>query len=226
MHDFKEDAWVCRGTLLPHPMEVEGPVSGFTPFHNVNCPQASLFFPCRHLFFVLPLLSSIVELLSPSPYNIEISYPQRSTDGVTFGHNSNCLQCKTLLHCHDPDLLCLCCELQSAAAKTVNDTVISLCKDCIDSQENCPQLELSLLRGATAVRMQWLFTTCNNCFYHMHCPNIKDVLTLSVLTKKIFCTWSKQGCFCCTGFDHSSAGGPQGAQDLLCVMKMNCFLTK
>ncbi len=31
-----------RGGLVPHPMEVEGAVAGFTPFHNTNCPQASI----------------------------------------------------------------------------------------------------------------------------------------------------------------------------------------
>ena len=30
---------LCRGTLIAHPMEVEGAVAGFSPFHNVNCSQ-------------------------------------------------------------------------------------------------------------------------------------------------------------------------------------------
>ncbi|KAK9839426.1 hypothetical protein WJX81_001424 [Elliptochloris bilobata] len=28
-----------RGTLMVHPMDVEGAVLGFTPFHNINCPR-------------------------------------------------------------------------------------------------------------------------------------------------------------------------------------------
>ena len=28
-----------RGTLVAHPMTVEGAVLGFTPFHNINCPR-------------------------------------------------------------------------------------------------------------------------------------------------------------------------------------------
>ena len=31
-----------RGTLVAHPMTVEGAVLGFTPFHNINCPRVSL----------------------------------------------------------------------------------------------------------------------------------------------------------------------------------------
>ncbi|CAL8463354.1 g2888 [Coccomyxa elongata] len=30
--------FACRGTLIAHAMDVEGRVSGMTPFHNVNCP--------------------------------------------------------------------------------------------------------------------------------------------------------------------------------------------
>ena len=37
--------------------------------------------------------------------------------------------------------------------------VTSLCDDCI-AQTSCPFTELCLLRGATAVRMQWLVTNC------------------------------------------------------------------
>lgn len=29
----------ARGTLVAHAMDVEGRVSGMTPFHNINCPQ-------------------------------------------------------------------------------------------------------------------------------------------------------------------------------------------
>ena len=31
-----------RGTLVPHPCEADGPVVGFTPFHNPSCPHVSL----------------------------------------------------------------------------------------------------------------------------------------------------------------------------------------
>ena len=37
-------------------------------------------------------------------------------------------------------------------------TVKSLCDDCFGYQEICPYIELSLLRGTTAVRMQCLVT--------------------------------------------------------------------
>lgn len=30
-----------RGTLIAHPMDVEGAVLGFTPFHNINCPRVT-----------------------------------------------------------------------------------------------------------------------------------------------------------------------------------------
>ena len=33
---------LCRGTVVAHPMEVEGTVAGFSPFHNVNCAQVLL----------------------------------------------------------------------------------------------------------------------------------------------------------------------------------------
>lgn len=32
---------MCRGSLVPHLMSVDGHVKGFTAFHNVNCPQVS-----------------------------------------------------------------------------------------------------------------------------------------------------------------------------------------
>ena len=38
------------------------------------------------------------------------------------------------------------------------DTVNSLCNDCFDYQQICPYIKLSLLRGTTAVRVQWLLT--------------------------------------------------------------------
>ena len=33
-----------RGVLLLHPMFIDGPVTSFTPFHNVNCPRGFLYF--------------------------------------------------------------------------------------------------------------------------------------------------------------------------------------
>jgi len=33
-----------RGMLRMHPMSVDGPVTCFTPFHNVNCPKGFLYF--------------------------------------------------------------------------------------------------------------------------------------------------------------------------------------
>lgn len=34
-----------RGTLMAHPMSVEGAVLGFTPFHNINCPRVRVSLP-------------------------------------------------------------------------------------------------------------------------------------------------------------------------------------
>lgn len=44
--------FAARGTLVPHPMDVEGAVQGFTPFHNINCAR------------VLPLACVAYALLS------------------------------------------------------------------------------------------------------------------------------------------------------------------
>lgn len=30
-----------RGTFIPHPMDVEGPVFGMSPFNNLNCPEVT-----------------------------------------------------------------------------------------------------------------------------------------------------------------------------------------
>ena len=57
-------------------------------------------------------------------------------------------------------------------------TVTSRCNDCFGSQQNCPYTKSSLLRGA----MQ------SECSVHqLHCPDIKDVLTLSAVKKRTYC---------------------------------------
>lgn len=40
--------FASRGTLVAHAMDVEGRVSGMTPFHNINCPLVLdfAFLPC------------------------------------------------------------------------------------------------------------------------------------------------------------------------------------
>ena len=45
-----------RGELRCHPMSIDGSVSTFSPFHNVNCPQGFLYFnrKCELRICVLP----------------------------------------------------------------------------------------------------------------------------------------------------------------------------
>ena len=33
-----------RGGLYVHPMNIDGPVTTFAPFHNINCPHGFLYF--------------------------------------------------------------------------------------------------------------------------------------------------------------------------------------
>ena len=33
-----------RGALRAHPMNIDGAVTCFTPFHNINCPKGFLYF--------------------------------------------------------------------------------------------------------------------------------------------------------------------------------------
>ena len=33
-----------RGALRAHPMNIDGAVTCFAPFHNVNCPKGFLYF--------------------------------------------------------------------------------------------------------------------------------------------------------------------------------------
>lgn len=33
-----------RGELRTHPMGIDGPVTSFAPFNNINCPQGFLYF--------------------------------------------------------------------------------------------------------------------------------------------------------------------------------------
>ena len=44
-HASPESVGECRGILVPHPMEVEGAVAGFSPFHNINCAQVGSLVP-------------------------------------------------------------------------------------------------------------------------------------------------------------------------------------
>lgn len=44
-----------RGTLVAHPMTVEGAVLGFTPFHNINCPRVRVVVALNRKCFALGL---------------------------------------------------------------------------------------------------------------------------------------------------------------------------
>ena len=60
-----------RGALRAHPMNIDGAVTCFAPFHNVNCPKGFLYFnkkvliilslficcePNNHIYFYVSLL--------------------------------------------------------------------------------------------------------------------------------------------------------------------------
>ena len=47
-----------RGALRAHPMNIDGAVTCFAPFHNVNCPKGFLYFNKK----VLIILSLFVHL--------------------------------------------------------------------------------------------------------------------------------------------------------------------
>ena len=34
----------ARGSLRIHPMSIDGPITCFAPFHNINCPKGFLYF--------------------------------------------------------------------------------------------------------------------------------------------------------------------------------------
>ena len=64
------------------------------------------------------------------------------------------VSCASNSCCHDCHKYCQGQCFQESKLYTVK----SLGNGCFDSQENCPYAERSLLRGTTAVRMQWLVT--------------------------------------------------------------------
>ena len=52
---------LCRGALIAHPMEVEGPVAGFSPFHNINCAQV-LHLAFKHVDWIAVMFGGSVSL--------------------------------------------------------------------------------------------------------------------------------------------------------------------
>ena len=44
-----------RGALRAHPMNIDGAVTCFAPFHNVNCPKGFLYFN-KKVLIILSLL--------------------------------------------------------------------------------------------------------------------------------------------------------------------------
>lgn len=42
-----------RGELRTHPMGIDGPVTSFAPFNNINCPQGFLYFNRKVSLFIL-----------------------------------------------------------------------------------------------------------------------------------------------------------------------------
>lgn len=44
-----------RGELRTHPMGIDGPVTSFAPFNNINCPQGFLYFNRKVSLFRLIL---------------------------------------------------------------------------------------------------------------------------------------------------------------------------
>lgn len=49
-----------RGELRTHPMGIDGSVTSFAAFNNMNCPQGFLYFNRKVMYYIFPVLTECI----------------------------------------------------------------------------------------------------------------------------------------------------------------------